>query len=254
MAFDPRRRGRWRVALTAVMLAAVTASSAGEAVAAFPIRAPRIRLTPPVKLHLPSVTERQLGVAAASAGRYGDETGRVETQLDSRLADAPEQVDADVVRIARTTEARAAVRECVSEGVQSTAEDYGQALADYAATGTHRFPGIYASLGSAMYGCIESQTGAPSDVVEPATEYLAGHLHEQFAGVARTTSSGPTQQRWLELLAEDVVASPSPSPSQPSPVTTSSDDPPAGLIAAVAAALALAALVGAVVLRSRRRA
>jgi uncharacterized protein (TIGR03382 family) len=141
------------------------------------------------------------------------------------------------------------VRECVSEGVQSTAKDYEQALAEYAATGTHKFPGVYASVGAAMYGCIESQTGAPSDVVKPAAEYLAGHLHEQFAGVARTTSSGTAQQRWLEHLAEDVVAS----PSQPPPAPTSSDDPPAALIAGVAGALALLALVGAGVLRSRRR-
>ena len=242
------------MALTTVVLAAVTASTAADAMAAFPIRAPRIRVTPPVRLHLPPITERELAVAAESAARYGDETGQVGTQLDSRLSDAADQVNADVRRIGRTAKARATVRECVSEGVQSTAEDYGQALADYAATGTHRFPGVYASVGSAMYGCIESQTGAPSDVVKPAAEYLAGHLHQQFADVARTTSSGTAQQRWLEHLAEDVGASPSPSASQPLPAPTPSDDPPAALIAGVAVVLALVAVAGASVLRSRRRA
>jgi hypothetical protein len=67
--------------------------------------------------------------------------------------------------------------------------------------------------------------------------------------VARTSSSGAAQQRWLEFLAEDVVAS----PSQPPPASTSSDDPPAALIASVAGVLALLALVGTCVLRARRR-
>jgi hypothetical protein len=242
-------RWRGRAALTLVILGGVTASTAADALAALPIRPPRIRVAPPVKLHLPPVSERELVVVAESAARYGDETGRVGTQLDTRLSDAADQVDSDVAKIGRTAQARAALRECVSEGVQSTAEDYGQALADYAATGRHAFPGVYASVGAAMYGCIESQTGAPSNVVKPAAEYFAGHLHEQFAGVARTSSSGAAQQRWLEFLAEDVVAS----PSQPLPASTSSDDPPWVLIASVAGVLALLALVGTCVLRARRR-
>ena len=260
---QPSPRWRWRATLAVLLVGAVSASTAAEALAAPPIRPPRIRLAPPVELRLPPTTQRELAGAAGSAAKYGDEAAAVETQLDGLRSDAAGQVDADVAAVGRTAEARAAVRACVSDGLQSTADDYGQALADYAATGTHDFPGVYASVSSAAYGCIQSQTGAPSEVVEPATEYLAGHLHEQFATVANTTRSGPAQHRWLELLASDVAASGDASPEPPSesissdepggsPESTSSDDPPAALIAGVAAGLALLTLVGVIALRSRR--
>jgi len=250
------RRSRWRAALVVVVVGVVTASAAADAVAAPPIRAPRIRVAPPVHTPLPRVSQDEILGAAGSSAKYGDDDAPFETRLDDLRSDADRQVAEDVEVTGKTRTAREAVRTCVSDGVQAAAEDYGQALVDYATTGTHEFPGVYQSFGQAAYACIESQTGAPPEVVEPVAEYLAGHLHEQFVTVANTTASGPAQQAWLELLATDVaasdVAASDDTPAEPPSASTSSEDTPVALIAGVAGGLALLTLVVAIAMRSRR--
>jgi hypothetical protein len=247
-------RWRWRAALSLVILGAVTASTAADALAVPPIRVPRFRVVPPVHTPLPRISAGEIAGAAQSAAKYGDEAAPVETRLDDLRWDADRGVDADVAVIGRTTTAREEVRSCVSVGLRAAGASYGEALAAYAATGTHEFPGVYQSFGKAAYACIEDQTGAPENVVEPVAKYLAGHVHEQFVTVAGTTGSGVAQQRWLELLATDVAA-PEDVPIEPSSepaASTSSDDSSAGLIAGVAGGLALLALVGGIAVRSRR--
>ena len=151
-----RRSTRRRVVVPLVALA-TTASVSAEALAAPPIRLPRIRIRPPVELPIPTATPQELAAARESAGRYGTGIAAVENQLDTVNDDAVRAIDEDVRHIGLTADVRARLRECVMSDLQSTAEDYGQAIVGPEPD----FPGVYESFQAAATGCIQDHLGLP---------------------------------------------------------------------------------------------
>jgi hypothetical protein len=195
--------GRAGVALLALVAAAACVPA--EAVAALPIRVPRVHTPPPVELRIPASAQHDIAAAAQSGSRYGTGVPEVETRLDATSVDAIQAVEDDIARIGRTAAARERLRECIGSGLQSTAEGYGQAMVDRFTGVPSDFPGVYESFQSAAYSCIGDQIEVPANALDATATYLSGRIHAYFEGVAATTSNGPAHQRWLQVTADQIA-------------------------------------------------
>jgi hypothetical protein len=221
--------GRWMGRRAAVALAVIATAVCvpGQALAALPIRVPRIHLEPPTQLRIPAAAEQEIAAARVSASRYGTSVLEVENRLDATSADAVQAIHVDIAWIGRSAEVRARLRQCVTSGLQSTATQYGEAMVAQFMGISSDFPGVYESFQSAAYSCIGDQIDVPDDVIQHVATHLSRRVHGYFGEASAITESGVAQQRWLQLTAAEIAnAGTEPGGAAVSPSGQARPDPP----------------------------
>lgn len=225
------RASKWTKRPGAMLLAVVATATTvpAPALAALPLRVPRLRLPPPVEIRIPAATQREIVAATEVATGFGTGISAVENRLDNASVEAVQAVSDDIARIGLTPAVRARLRECVASGMQTTAQEYGQAMVAQFLGAPSDFPGVYDSFQSAAYSCIGDQINIPDDVVEHVATYFSRRVHGYFETVATITANGPAQQRWLQLTAIEVAAAGTESDTgaSPSAAQATPNPPPA---------------------------
>jgi hypothetical protein len=195
--------GRRGAAVLAVI--ATAACVPEQAVAALPIRAPSIHLEPPAQVRIPAAAQREIAAVRESASGYGTGAFAVENRLDATSLDAVQALDGDIARIGLSAEVRVRLRNCVTSGLQSTANEYGQAMVAQFVGVPSDFPGVYESVQSAAYSCIGDQIEVPDDVIQQVATHLSRRVHGYFEEVAAITESGAAQHGWLHVTAARIA-------------------------------------------------
>jgi hypothetical protein len=192
--------------LAALGVALLACGVSAEAYAAIPIRVPRWHPPTPLTVEVTPRAPTDLALTRAGDGYVAPE---VQHQLDDLRDDVVASLDGGIKRIARTRQAREALWNCASDGLESTADAVGEAMAG-------GDPDTTATYVSAAGGCVKAQIpdlSSPSDV-DATSHYLlnlsAGYVNEMSRATTEQATldryTAPVQralahQRWLQQTA-----------------------------------------------------